>query len=218
MNELISFLKNQDVEYQLGKKLSLCTSIGIGGSARIIISPNSKEKLTKTLDFLSKNKISHCIVGNMSNILPSDCEVKTVLVSTLRLNKYALAQEQMFAEAGALFSRVILFGCNSSLGGCEALFGIPGTVGAMLSLNAGAYGAVISDFLDEVELYDPSNGTVFKLKKEDIGFFYRDSEIKRQRLTVLSATFNFLRTEKREINFKIQKEEIPINKVGIIIF
>ena len=57
MNELISFLKNQDVEYQLGKKLSLCTSIGIGGSARIIISPNSKEKLTKTLNFLSKNKI-----------------------------------------------------------------------------------------------------------------------------------------------------------------
>ena len=218
MNELISFLKDQDVEYETGKILSNLTTVGIGGAANCFIAPNSKEKFTKTIGFLFQNKIRFRVVGNMSNILPRDDRVETVLVSTLKLNAVKFNGEVAYAECGALFSLVILKAKAELLGGCEELFGIPGTVGGMLSMNAGAYGASISDFLKSVDVYDPKDNCVVTLDSNDVGFFYRDSEILRQGLVVLSASFKFSRLLKCEIVSNLRKiknrraESQPIEK------
>jgi len=218
MNELISFLENQDVEYKTGKVLSNCTSIGIGGAAKLFISPNSKEKLIKTLSFLHQNKIAYRVLGNMSNILPSDSEVETVIVSTLKLCNVTAFGTEIFAECGALFSKLLLLALRHSLGGAEALFGIPGTVGAMICNNSGAYGASISDFLNTVSVYDASEASVTELRREEIGFFYRDSEIKRQGLIVLDATFSFASGVKNEIDIslkKIKKQRMDTQPIGM---
>ena len=218
MNELISFLKNQDVEYETGKLLSKLTTVGIGGLANYFISPDSKEKFTKTIGFLFQNKIRFRVVGNMSNILPGDDRVETVLVSTLKLNTVKIDSEVVYAECGALFSLVILKAKAELLGGCEKLFGIPGTVGGMLSMNSEAYGASISDFLKSVDVYDPRDDCVITLEKNDVGFFYRDSEILRQGLAVLSASFTFSKFLKCEIVSNLRRiknrraETQPIEK------
>ena len=205
MNELISFLENQDVEYQKGKMLSALTSVGIGGVAKLFISPNSKEKFAKTLKYLYDNKIRHHIVGNMTNILPSDDDIESVLVSTLKIDRCTVEDKTVYADCGVLFSRLIQRAGKNSLGGYEALFGIPGTVGAMLSINAGAYGVSASDFLNTVEVYDSRDGYMMTLKKEDVAFFYRGSELKKQGLTVLGATFSLIPSDKQKINYKIKQ-------------
>ena len=205
MNELISFLQNQDVEYQIGKILSSCTAVGIGGRSKLFISPDSSEKLIKTLGFLSENKLQFNLGGNMSNVLPRDIEVHTPLVSTLRVSKVEFSGDLVFAECGTLFSRLILLASKRFLGGCEALFGIPGTVGAMLYNNAGAYGGAISDFLETVDVYDPTDNSTVRLKREEVGFFYRDSELKRQKLAVIGATFRLNPSDKREIEAKLKE-------------
>ena len=205
MNELISFLENQDVEYSGNKKLSECTSIGIGGAAEIFVSPNSKEKFTETVLFLHREKIPYRIIGNLTNILPADDRIKTVLVSTLGLNRYSITESSVLGEAGVLFSSLIRAAEKCSLGGYESLFGIPGTVGAMIAMNAGAFGSAISDHLDFVTVLSPADECILTLKRDDIAFFYRDSEIKRQGFIVLEASFCFNRSDRREISRKIRE-------------
>lgn len=218
MNELICFLENQDVEYKTGKVLSSCTSIGIGGAAKFFLSPNSKEKLIKTLSFLYQNKIAYRLVGNMSNILPCDSEVETVIVSTLKISNITVFGTEVYAECGVLFSKLLLLASRHALGGAESLFGIPGTVGAMLCNNSGAYGASVSDFLNNVSVYDASDASITELRREEIGFFYRDSEIKRQGLIVLDATFSFDSVSKNEIDIKlkkIKKQRLDTQPIGM---
>ena len=79
-----------------------------------------------------------------------------------------------------------------------------GTVGAMLSLNAGAYESSISDFLSFVDVYTAYDDCILRFKKEDVSFGYRDSELRRQGLTVLGAGFNFFPDSKQEVEFKIK--------------
>ncbi len=203
MNELANFLSSQDVKYQRNKKLSESTSIGIGGIANLVIQPKSKQEFTKVLLYLSQNALKHKIVGNMTNLLPLDGIIETILVSTLFMNRISVCAGMVEAECGVLFSKIILYAAKESFGGAEALFGIPGTVGAMLSLNAGAYGTCISEFLSEVTVYDALDGEEVRLKKDDVAFYYRDSELKRQNLTVLEAKFNFMHCDKNEIYDKI---------------
>lgn len=205
MNELTDFLVSQDVEYKRNEKLSEKTSIGIGGIANLLILPKSKEELVNLLVYLSKNNFKYRVVGNMTNLLPCDAVIETVIVSTLRINKIHVSGSAVFAECGALFSKIISAAAKESAGGAEALFGIPGSVGGMLSLNAGAYGKSVSDFLSEVIVYDPSNNEEILLKKSELAFYYRDSEIKRRMLTVLEARFNFQYGAKSLIYEKISE-------------
>ena len=204
MNGLISFLESQDVKYQKDVELSKLTSIGIGGRAKILVSPKSKELFTKTLNYLFENAIPYKVIGNMTNILPCDRELETVLVSTLELKEYTISNKTVYADCGMLFSKLILIAANNMLGGCENIFGIPGTVGAMLSLNAGAYEASASDFLSYVDVYTAYDDCILRLKKEDISFNYRDSELRRQGFIVLGAGFNFLPTSKQDAQLKIK--------------
>ena len=203
MEQLISFLEKEEVEFEREKRLSLCASIGIGGVAKLFVCPKSKEKFTKTLRFLTENRISYFITGNMTNLLPSDRTIDKVIISTLGLKNFSICKNKVEAEAGVLFSKLILTVKKSSLGGFERLFGIPGTVGGMLRINAGAYGCCISDLLLNAELYDPINDSIFSVSKDEVSFFYRDSEIKRRNLIVLSATFSLLTRDVSDIHSEI---------------
>ena len=205
MNELIAFLDSQDVKYQRNVKLSEHTTVAIGGLAKIIIFPKSKQQFTKVLKYLSENNVLFKVVGNMSNILPSDSNIETVIISTKKMTAFSVFSSEIIADSGVLFSKLIMSAAKRSLGGCESLFGIPGTVGGMISMNAGAYGFAVSDFLSEVELYDCKTGEVITLKRADIEFSYRDSEIKRQNLIVLSAEFKLSVFESEVIFNKIRE-------------
>ncbi len=205
MERLISFLDKEEVEFERQKKLSLCTSVGVGGTANLFVLPKSKEKFTKTLRFLTKNEIPYFVTGNMTNLLPSDSAIDKVILSTLGLKNFSIYDNRIEAEAGVLFSKLILSAKESSLGGFERLFGIPGTVGGMLRINAGAYGCCISDLLLKAELYDPIRDEVFFVNKDDISFFYRDSEIKKRSLIVLSATFTLLMKDILDIHSDINE-------------
>lgn len=199
MNRLISFLTKEEVKFKTEKKLSECTSVGIGGIASLFVTPKSKEQFTKIIKFVLKNKIPHYVCGNMTNLLPSDFKINKVIISTLGVNSFTITDDELYADCGALFSKIILRARDMSLGGYEALFGIPGTVGGMLRINAGAYGSSISDLLVSVEVYDCRLGRAFWLEKEELSFFYRDSEIKKRALIVLGAKFRLLKRERADI-------------------
>lgn len=59
-------------------------------------------------------------------------------------------------------------------------------------MNGGAYGSEIFDCIKEVEIFDEKH-QIKTLKKEDIKFSYRSTEIQDKKWVIISATFEFKR-------------------------
>ena len=74
--------------------------------------------------------------------------------------------------------------------GLENLAGIPGSLGGLVYMNGGAYGTEVFDCITEVEIVDEKN-EIKTLKKEEIHFTYRKTEIQEKKWTVVSTTFKF---------------------------
>ena len=184
---LTDFLKEQDVEFYELFEMSKISSIGIGGKARLLASPNTEEKLIRLIDFLVENNEKHIIVGRMTNILPCDSEYSGVLISTLKISTYNVAEIRCSVSCGTDFSKLLYNLSAMGYGGMEELFGIPGSVGGMIFGNAGAYGKSVSDFITDVTVYDPLRKKKYSLDASEMGFAYRESIVKHTRLTVLSA-------------------------------
>lgn len=198
-------LAKEDVEYKRNLEIKQYSSVKIGGSADVAIFPDTIEKLISALKFLKQSGITYRIVGKMSNILADDKGYRGVLVFTTSLNRFSRSGCFVCAECGALFSSVILRCSKYSIGGAEALFGIPGTVGGMAYSNAGAYGAQIADFLIDALVYDVDADKVFTLNNSELSFEYRRSIFEKRRLVLLRATFLFRCKRQADILTEIGK-------------
>jgi UDP-N-acetylmuramate dehydrogenase len=186
----MEFLKKHDVEYVELFDISSVSSMGIGGKALLAVIPNDTDKLIKALDFLKDNLLKYKIVGAMTNILPPDTLYNGVLVLTQKIRCYSLAENILTADCGAKLSSVLLKVAKKNLGGMEELFGIPGSVGGMVSGNAGAYGKSISDFFIDAKIYSPSKKCVISVDRSQMDFSYRNSSIKNTDNVLLSASFS----------------------------
>ncbi len=184
------FLKKHDVEYVESFDISSVSSIGIGGKACLAVMPNDADKLIKVLDFIISNRIKYKIVGQMSNILPSDALYDGVLVLTRKMQGYSVAENVLTVNCGAKLSSVLSRIAKINLGGMEELFGIPGSVGGMVLGNAGAYGKSILDFFVDAEIYSPSKKCVSLFDCSQMNFSYRNSSIKNTDNVLLSARFS----------------------------
>lgn len=200
-----AFLAKEDVEYKRNATISLCSSVKIGGNADVAIFPNTQDKLIRSVKYLKENKIKYRVVGKMSNILADDSGYCGVLVFTTHLNRFSRSDCYVNVECGALFSHVIARCAKYGLGGAEALFGIPGTVGGMVFSNAGAFGSEISDFLVDALVYDSEKEKIQALTATQMQFSYRSSILNGSRLILLSATFLFERRRQEDILNEVGK-------------
>ena len=76
--------------------------------------------------------------------------------------------------------------------GLENLAGIPGSVGGLVYMNGGAYGSEIFDCIKEIEIFD-DNHEIRTLKRDEVGFSYRHTEIQAKKWVIISVTFEFKR-------------------------
>ena len=192
MNDiLLDFLNRQDVDYKR-IKVSSISSIGIGGMATVVV-PRNDSELIKIIDFLSFQEIGYKIVGRMTNILPCDDEYTGLIIQTKRLSSVLIGEDDVKVETGAPLSLALVRSMHCGLGGAEALYGIPGSVGGMTVSNAGAYGAEMSEFITRVEAYDPTTRKRIVLTNGELGFSYRHSVFKERDLIVLSVALALVR-------------------------
>ena len=171
--------------------LSDYTSFHIGGAADAFLLPETEAAFVKLLAFLNASGRAFRVIGNGTNLLFSDRGVRGVIVSTRHMRGVTVRGRCARASAGLPLNVLCRALAEASLGGMECLYGIPGTVGGALVMNAGAYGAAISDTLSYVSLYDREERAVISLPKKELSFSYRKSLLQRERrYTVLSAEFS----------------------------
>jgi len=188
---LVDFFKKQDVEYKRNLNISRLSSIGIGGNADFAAMPSDEEKLIKTIEFLKKNRIKHRVVGRLTNILFTSREYNGVLILTSKMKNYYVAENEISAQCGVSFSKMLSELSYRGISICEELYGIPGSIGGMIFGNAGAFGKSISDCLISARLYFTEEKKIVTLTADEMRFSYRNSIMKDKESVLLSASFNF---------------------------
>ncbi len=169
--------------------LSTLTAMHVGGAADYVLSPRDAGAFLRLLDRLPEAGLPFRILGNGTNIIASDEGYAGIVVLTGRLDRISRSDLTLRLGAGVLLPRAANAARELGLSGLEELYGIPGTVGGALVMNAGAYGREISDTLSSVTVYDPISREVSVCRRSEISFSYRRSSIAARGLIVLSAVF-----------------------------
>ncbi len=203
MRDVITGLSERGTEFYPDAPLSRYSSFRIGGSADLYILPRSEDELACVLSLLAESGIKTLVTGNMTNLLFSDEGYRGAVVSLKRMCAVSVRGNTVTAEAGASLSSVADTARRNSLSGFEPLFGIPGTVGGAVFMNAGAFGSSVSDIL--VSSRYIKDGGTFTLKKEDHAFSYRDSAYRTLGGTIISASFELTPGDGGEISRRMSE-------------
>src|SRR5262245_30376524 len=149
------------------------TAYKVGGPADLFAEPDTAEELVLLLDLMRREQVPLSVLGSGSNLLVRDGGVRGVVLRLGRdFRRVRVAGSQLTAGAMAQMSKVALAAERAALAGLVFGYDIPGTVGGILRMNAGAHGQETKDVLDEARGYDPA-GTFHPIPAAQIQFGYR---------------------------------------------
>jgi UDP-N-acetylmuramate dehydrogenase len=165
------------VEIETGVRLARLTTIGTGGPARAFARPSSVTELEEAVAWAVERGLALRTVGLGSNLLASDDGVDALV---LRLSGDLADVEvdgELLRAGGGATNAVCLHRARAAgLGGLEFACAIPGTAGAGVRMNAGAYGSDWSAILLRA-LVVSTEGSGW-LTPEELGLEYRHSLVR----------------------------------------
>jgi UDP-N-acetylmuramate dehydrogenase len=161
------------------------TRFGIGGPADLYAETNSTEAFIAALAAARASGIETVVIGGGTNLIVSDEGFRGIVLRYrgAQLESHGICVQ---AEAGAELQDLVDFTVNRGLKGLETLAGIPGSVGAAVYGNAGAYGHSISERVVEVRFFDGEGVRVFA--NQDCRFQYRESIFKSRKEWIIFST------------------------------
>lgn len=215
--EIALFAEKMGAEVVESAPMSKYTSFKCGGNASLLIIPTSIGEIKMIIDFCREKGVEPLIIGNGSNLLVSDNGINGVVIKIgSKISKIELLDDTtIYCEAGASMKSLCMFALENSLSGLEFAYGIPGTLGGAVYMNAGAYGGEMKDILFSVNHID-ENGNFGELEKEELDLSYRHSAYADNGCTILSAVLKFKKGDKAEIkeamntNLRKRKEKQPL--------
>lgn len=135
-------------------------------------------------------------LGSGSNLVVSDEGTDDVVLHIrtrgVTVKKATGQQVQIHAEAGEDWDAFVAHTVNQGVRGLETLSGIPGTVGASVIQNIGAYGAEISDTLVSIDFLEYPSGTRRTVAAQDLALGLRTSAFRTGTIRgiILGVTFS----------------------------
>ena len=183
------FRQIPDIHFTENENMSDKTSLFVGGNARYYVCPDSAHAVIECINVALKSGIPYKIIGNGTNLLVSDNGYNGLIVRTKNLCGVLLDKGEIIALCGTPLGKFVNFVSGCGRTGAEGLVGIPATVGGALTMNAGAFGYSMSDYVSEITCV--SGGETVRRKKSECGFGYRTSAFKDNGEFIVSAKFRF---------------------------
>ncbi|MBR5217177.1 MAG: UDP-N-acetylmuramate dehydrogenase [Oscillospiraceae bacterium] len=174
------------------------TSFRIGGPARRMAFPNSREQLVILLGLAQECGVKPFILGKGTNLLVADEGLDTLVIKTEQMSAIRqLDDVTLEADAGVSLNRLAVFAQQLGLAGLEFAHGIPGSLGGAVYMNAGAYGGEMKHVVVEVAaLFDDG---VRYLTGEEAQFTYRHSLFSDVDAVVLGAKMRLVKDDSAQI-------------------
>ncbi len=194
------------MNFNLQENVSLAPfcSMKAGGNAKYLVQPESASELSEAIAYFKEKGEKYIVVGNCSNLLFPDCGYDGAVIITCGMRKIEERDGIITAECGVTLSTLARVACDASGTGLEFCYGIPGTVGGGVYMNAGAYGGELSQcfvsglFIDE-------GGEFVEIENGDMDFGYRKSRMNGDKLILVSAKFKTEQGDKEVIRARMDE-------------
>lgn len=182
------------IEYECGvtynENLSKYTTFKAGGPCNAMIDVSSEQALSALIKTANALDIRYYILGNGSNVLFDDKGYDGIIFRLDKgLNDITMIDDTtIYAQAGCSLVKLCRFALEHNLSGLEFAYGIPGTVGGAVYMNAGAFGGEIKDIILSADAVG-KDGSVRKVTSKEMALGYRQSCFQESGEVVSSAVF-----------------------------
>ena len=216
LNAFTAEVEREGIVCRLQEPMKNHTTFRIGGNADVFVKVSSTRELKTVLNKAKEFSVPLFCIGKGSNLLVSDKGIEGAVVSLCGLDKIQVDGNRLTSGAGATLSALCGAAKDASLTGLEFAYGIPGSVGGALYMNAGAYGGEMSQTVVSAECMT-AEGEIKTLCLEQMELGYRTSIFKNENLFILSVTFRLEKGEKQKISAKMneligkRKEKQPLD-------
>ncbi|MCL2086623.1 MAG: UDP-N-acetylmuramate dehydrogenase [Oscillospiraceae bacterium] len=195
-----------DAEILFDCGMSSFTSFKIGGNADVLIKANCEELIVEVARACALKNIPLYVVGKGSNLLICDEGLRgVVLVLSSAFSQVCVEGVLLSCSAGVLLSKLCQVACEHSLKGLEFAYGIPGTAGGALFMNAGAYGGEMKDVILSARFLDVNDGKIKELSAAEMDLSYRHSCFNSGNNIILSLCIRLEKGEQAEIKAKMDE-------------
>ena len=209
---MIDFCAENSIELRENERLSKHSSFHVGGNAKYAAFPANRAQLVSLINHLVSQGQRYIVVGNGSNLLFDDEGYDGVVVFTKKLCDIEFihlkdGKTQIYVECGRPLTELTSeAGKRHMLEGLEFAYGIPGSVGGAVYMNAGAYGGEMSDIVVKSEYLDTTTGEIREINAAEHQFSYRHSIFhEHPEFIILSTTLSLREGNGEEIYAKMQK-------------
>ncbi len=216
--EFLEAIKSDSVSIQTDEPMSLHTSFRIGGNTDCYIEVKNTNALVRVIDACKQYEVPYFVIGMGSNLLVSDNGIRGAVIKLTgdfdEIKK--LNDTTVRCGAGATLAAACNFAKNNSMGGLEFAWGIPGSVGGAVYMNAGAYGGEMKNVVATVRYLD--EGVVKEISGKALEFSYRHSFFTDKQYIILDAEMELAVKNKNEIFYLMQdtmdkrKKKQPLNR------
>lgn len=190
MNQITDIIVTQNAEL---KKLN---TYRIEARAKYLIEVKSIQGLKDILKYLEENRIDYFILGAGSNVILGDY-FEGAIIKLSGLNKLEIKDNSVYVEAGVMMGHLAQSTVNHNLTGLEWAINIPGSVGGSICGNAGAYNSEMFDQLVKITVLT-KDLEIKEVKKEELIFSYRSTNIKELGYIVLAGYFKLEAGDKED--------------------
>ena len=208
MPDFFRFAASLELPVRAQEPMSRHTTFQIGGPAEYFVEPRTAGEMRRIMAFCTGGGLPFLPVGRGSNLLVSDAGIRGVVASCAGLRQIRFADAgdgtvRFFAGAGLPLREACVAVRERSLTGLEFAYGIPGSVGGAVYMNAGAYGGEMKDVVAAASFVGPE--TAGTLAGAQLDFGYRHSAFTAGGRTVTEAEFRLHQGDREAIAGRMEE-------------
>lgn len=194
-----------NVKPEYNVPMSEYTTFRIGGKAEMLVSANCEQLIGELVIAAMAEQIRYTVLGRGSNVLVSDKGIDGIVIIIGKdFADVSVNGNMITAKSGATLLQVCKAALENSLTGMEFAYGIPGTVGGALVMNAGAFGGEMADVVFACKYLDEAMDTI-SADVSELCLSYRHSLFTVEPYIVTEVTFLLKEGEKSEIENKMNE-------------
>lgn len=209
---LYSRLKALDIPCKEIVSMSDYTTMQVGGIVPVVAFVRSAEELITATREAKNNGVKFAVIGGGSNTIFSDMGFDGLVIITSDMKNFSVEGNIIKADCGASLTRLAVAAQRAGLSGLEFAYGIPGTVGGAVFMNAGAFDGNMSDVVVSTICYDTKNDSIRKIDRDEHMFRYRESIYTKNPHYIVLAVMLELQGAKAETIVNKMNENIRARK------
>ncbi len=187
-----------------GVPLKQYSSFHIGGKADLFVTTRCEEELVRAIQGAVTFELPYAVIGMGTNILISDEGFRGLIIRNFSRRVPEVDGAAIWAPSSCTLASVVEAAREHNLTGMEFATGIPGTVGAAIYINAGAFGSSISDRIVWGRVIS-KKGKIRIIRNDEYAFDYRSSRLKKTREIALGALFQCEPGVREEIESRMEE-------------